>query len=74
MTFESVREALERNQVAIHFIAVVAAAAVALAWPASGALEPLINPALALMVFVTFLRFRFRTLAELLRMPGSCRR
>ena len=31
MTFESVREALERNQVAIHFIAVVAAAAVAFA-------------------------------------------
>lgn len=56
MTLESVREALERNQVAIYFIAVVAAAAVSSVWPGSGTLEPLINPALALMLFVTFLQ------------------
>lgn len=59
MTLESVREALERNQVAIYFIAVVAAAAVSFVWPGSSALEPLINPALALMLFVTFLQVPF---------------
>lgn len=52
----SAHEALERAQIAIYFIAVIAAAAVSLAWPGSGALEPLINPALALMLFVTFLQ------------------
>jgi ACR3 family arsenite efflux pump ArsB len=56
MTLEAVREVLERNQVAIYFFAVVAAAAVSYVWPGSGTLEPLINPALALMLFVTFLQ------------------
>ncbi|WP_366029223.1 hypothetical protein [Hyphomicrobium sp.] len=32
MNLDSVREALERNQVAIYFIAVVAAAGLAAAW------------------------------------------
>ena len=56
MTLDAARETLERNQVVIYFVAVIAAAAVSLAWPGSGALEPLINPALALMLFVTFLQ------------------
>lgn len=56
MMLESGREALERNQVAIYFIAVVAAAAVSFTWPGSSVLEPLINPALALMLFATFLQ------------------
>lgn len=56
MTLEPVRKVLERNQVAIYFFAVVAAAAVSYVWPGSGTLEPLINPALALMLFVTFLQ------------------
>lgn len=56
MTLESVRDALERKQVAIYFIAVVVAAAVSFIWPGSRVLEPLINPALALMLFVTFLQ------------------
>lgn len=56
MTLDAAREALERNQVVIYFVAVIAAAALSLAWPGSGALEPLINPALALMLFVTFLQ------------------
>lgn len=56
MTLEAIREALERNQVVIYFITVIAAAAVSLAWPGSGALELLINSALALMLFVTFLQ------------------
>lgn len=56
MKLEALREALERNQIAIYFIAVVAAAAVSFAWQGSSALEPVINPALALMLFVTFLQ------------------
>jgi len=56
MTFHDVRDGLERTQVIIYFIAAVAAGGVALIWPASGALEQLINPALALMLFVTFLQ------------------
>ncbi len=56
MTLEFIREALERNQVVIYFITLIAAAALSLAWPGSAALEPLINPALALMLFVTFLQ------------------
>jgi ACR3 family arsenite transporter len=56
MRLDSVREALERNQIAIYFIAVVAGAVVALAWPTSTALEPFINPALGVMLFVTFLQ------------------
>lgn len=56
MTLGSIREALEQYQVVIYFITVIAAAAVSLAWPGSVALEPLINPALALMLFVTFLQ------------------
>lgn len=56
MTFEPARETLERNQVAVYFVAVAAGFAVAWAWPGSGALEPFINAALALMLFVTFLQ------------------
>lgn len=56
MKLDSARGALERNQVAIYFTAVIAAAVVALAWPESGALEPFINPVLALTLFVTFLQ------------------
>jgi ACR3 family arsenite efflux pump ArsB len=51
-----IREALEQNQVALYFISVVLGLAVSWAWPGSGALEPLINPALAMMLFVTFLQ------------------
>jgi ACR3 family arsenite efflux pump ArsB len=56
MELDSGREALERNQIPIYFTAVVIGAVIALAWPGSSALEPLINPALALMLFVTFLQ------------------
>lgn len=51
----SVRDLLERQQVVIYFAAVLFGASVALFWPQSASLEPLINPALALMLFATFL-------------------
>lgn len=56
MTFHDVRDGLERTQVITYFMATVVAGGVSLIWPGSGALEPLINPALALMLFVTFLQ------------------
>lgn len=50
------RESIEAHQVPIYFGAVAAGAAVALAVPGTGALEAAIIPALALMLFVTFLQ------------------
>lgn len=64
MSLNSVREALERNQVTIYFVAVIFAACLSFAWPESGALEPLINPALAVMLFVTFLQVPLSHLAR----------
>jgi arsenite transporter len=50
------RERLESNQVIVYFSAVVLAVALALLVPGTTALEEGINPALALMLFVTFLQ------------------
>lgn len=50
------RDWLELHQVAIYFGVVVLAAIVATTVPSANALEPLINPALAFMLFVTFLQ------------------
>jgi len=50
------REGFENNQVRIYFGAVVLAALLAFVVPASTALEPGINPALGVMLFVTFLQ------------------
>ncbi len=52
----SLREILEEHQVGIYFCAVVLATVVALIIPGTTALEVGINPALALMLFVTFLQ------------------
>lgn len=52
----SLRNRLEHHQVIIYFAAVVVAAAVALLMPGTDTLESAINPALALMLFVTFLQ------------------
>ncbi len=52
----SLRDRLERSQILIYFAAVIVAAAVALLVPGTHALEGAINPALALMLFVTFLQ------------------
>lgn len=52
----NLRDRLEHHQVITYFAAVIAAAAVALLVPGTAALETAINPALALMLFVTFLQ------------------
>jgi ACR3 family arsenite transporter len=53
---ERLREALEHRQVWIYFAAVLGAAVAAVLVPGREALEAGINPALALMLFVTFLQ------------------
>ena len=52
----SVTHKLEKHQVGIYFGAVVLAPLVALLVPGTAALEGGVNPALALMLFVTFLQ------------------
>lgn len=52
----SLRETLEEHQVGIYFCAVALATVAALVIPGTTALEVGINPALALMLFVTFLQ------------------
>src|SRR5690554_5937470 len=56
------QEFLERYQIAIYFAAVFIAAIVAITIPGTQSLQPLINPALALMLFVTFLQVPLRDL------------
>lgn len=63
-------EILEQHQIGIYFGTVVVAAAVALLVPNSTALEAGINPALALMLFVTFLQV---PLSELRQAFGQVR-
>ncbi|MCO8167480.1 arsenic resistance protein [Pseudomonas sp. 21LCFQ02] len=53
---QAARDALENNQTSLYFIAVLLAGASAFALPATAELEALINPALAFMLFVTFLQ------------------
>lgn len=50
------RDTLENQQVSIYFVAVVLAAIAGLVIPGTTALEIGVNPALALMLFVTFLQ------------------
>jgi ACR3 family arsenite transporter len=50
------RDTLENNQVVLYFGAVALATLAALAIPGSVALERAVNPALAVMLFVTFLQ------------------
>lgn len=52
----NIREMLENRQITIYFGTVVGAALAALVIPGTAALEAGINPALALMLFVTFLQ------------------
>lgn len=51
-----IRETLENRQVVIYFCSIVLAAVVAFLVPGTSALDAAINPALALMLFVTFLQ------------------
>ncbi|WP_374470349.1 arsenic resistance protein [Phenylobacterium sp.] len=53
---QQARDLLEARQVPIYFGAVAIAAAVAVLVPGTGRLEAVINPALAFMLFVTFLQ------------------
>lgn len=53
---QALRERLEENQVVIYFAAVLVGTAIAILVPGASALEPAINPALAFMLFVTFLQ------------------
>jgi ACR3 family arsenite efflux pump ArsB len=50
------RDFLEHRQIALYFCAIVAAAITAWLAPRTGRLEAAINPALALMLYVTFLQ------------------
>ncbi len=56
MSMQRIRQTLEQRQIAICFGAVAGAAAAAWVVPGTSALEAAINPALALMLFVTFLQ------------------
>lgn len=67
---QNIRDALERHQVSIYFVAVVIATVVALTISGTAVLEGAINPALALMLYVTFLQV---PVAELRRAFGQVR-
>jgi arsenite transporter len=56
VSIQALREELEGRQITIYFSAVVVAAALALLVHGTTALEDWVNPALALMLFVTFLQ------------------
>jgi len=51
-----IRETLENRQVVIYFCSIVFGAVIAFLVPGTSVLDALINPALALMLFVTFLQ------------------
>lgn len=67
MTVSSLRESLEQHQVAIYFGAVIVAAAAAAIAPTLRVLEPAINPALAVMLFATFLQVPLADLGKAFR-------
>ncbi len=67
---QDVRGALESRQIAIYFCAVAVAAGIGLVVPGTAALEVAVNPALALMLYVTFLQV---PVAELRRALGQAR-
>src|SRR5258705_2821413 len=67
---QDTRDALEQRQLPIYFAAVALAAVAAWALPGTGVLERAINPALALMLYVTFLQV---PVAELRRAFGQVR-
>lgn len=67
MTNQSFRDLLERRQIVIYFGAVVLGALIGAAVPAAMHMEPAINPALALMLFVTFLQVPVSALGQALR-------
>lgn len=67
MTIGALRDRLESRQVPIYFAAVGAAASSAALISGTERLEPTINPALALMLFVTFLQVPIGSLGKAFR-------
>ncbi|QUS37838.1 arsenic resistance protein [Tardiphaga alba] len=67
MTKQEWRDFLEERQVAIYFSTVLLGAAAGALIPGTDALESTINPALALMLFVTFLQVPLGALGAALR-------
>jgi ACR3 family arsenite transporter len=61
------RDLMETRQVAIYFGAVLLGALAGALIPGAAALEPAINPALAFMLFVTFLQVPLAALGQALR-------
>src|SRR5690606_16448372 len=61
------RGLLEARQVAIYFLAMIGGAVVGLTVPAAAAMERAINPALALMLFATFLQVPLAEIGAALR-------
>ncbi len=64
MNSPRLKEILENHQIAVYFATIVAAAIFALIVPGTTAFEAAINPALALMLFVTFLQVPLADLAR----------
>lgn len=62
-----VRAVLEERQVAIYFVAIAIGALVGFTVPGAGALDHAISPALALMLFATFLQVPLAELGTALR-------
>lgn len=67
MNTSELRDGLEAHQVWIYFAAVIVAAAIAFLIPGTAVLESAINPALALMLFVTFLQVPVAALGRALQ-------
>lgn len=67
MTREELRDCLETRQIAIYFAAVLVGAALGLEIPGTEGWEVAINPALALMLFVTFLQVPVAALGQAMR-------
>ncbi len=61
------RDFLEQRQIGIYFLTVLVGAALAVLWPGTAGWDFVINPALALMLFVTFLQVPLAELARALR-------
>ena len=64
---DRVRALLENHQIAVYFSAIALGALAAFAFPQATALEPTINPALAVMLFVTFLQVPLAELGSAFR-------
>lgn len=64
---DALRDALERQQIVIYFCAVALAGAAALFFAQTARLEAFINPALALMLYATFLQVPMTALGRAFR-------